>query len=144
MPTAEEMRQMSWQCVAAGANGIVYYSFGTIAKTNNATPFEKAWSDVCTAASEIKKYIPVLLSVEPAPSVTGAPAAWSVRTWRKNGDVYLLVANAQNAAASAELGLSESFSSVSAEFGSPCRLKNGKTLAVSLKADEVAMYRIGK
>ena len=144
MPTAEEMRQMSWQCVAAGANGLVYYSFGTIVKTNNATPFEKAWADVCTAASEIKKYIPVLLSVEPAPSVTGAPAAWSVRTWRKDGNVYLLVVNAQNAAASAELALSEDFTSVSAEFGSPCSLKNGRTLAVSLKADEVAMYRIGK
>ena len=144
MPTAEEMRQMSWQCVAAGANGIVYYSFGTIAKTNNATPFEKAWSDVCAAASEIKKYIPVLLSVEPTPSVTGAPAAWSARMWRKNGDVYLLVSNAQNVDASAELELSENFSSVSAEFGSPCYLKNAKTLAVSLKADEVAMYRIRK
>ena len=142
MPTAEEMRQMSWQCIAAGANGLIYYSYGVIIKPNNVTPFEKAWADVCSAASEIKRYIPVILSVEPTPEVCGAPEKWSTRIWRKDGAVYLLVVNAQSADSSANLKLSEKFSAASAEFGPAAKLIQGDTLSISLKADEVAMYRI--
>jgi hypothetical protein len=136
------MRQMSWQCIAAGANGLIYYSYGVIIKPNNVTPFEKAWADVCSAASEIKRYIPVILSVEPTPEVCGAPEKWSTRIWRKDGAVYLLVVNAQNADSSANLKLSEKFKAASAEFGPAAKLIHGDTLSISLKADEVAMYRI--
>ena len=142
MPTAEEMRQMSWQCIAAGANGLVYYSYGVIIKKNAVTPFEKAWADVCSAASEIKRYIPVILSIEPTPKILGVPAKWSSRIWRKDGSVYLLVVNAQNVESSAKLKLSERFSSVVSEFGTSAVLKEADTLSVSLKADEVAMYRL--
>lgn len=142
MPTAEEMRQMSWQCIAAGANGLIYYSYGTIIKKNSATPFEKAWADVCTAASEIKRYIPVMLSVEPVPEVSNVPPELSVRIWRKDGELYLLVVNAQNASTSTELKLSEKFSSVSTEFGAIGVLKEGNSVALSLKADEVTMLRL--
>jgi hypothetical protein len=56
--------------------------------------------------------------------------------------VYLLVVNAQNVESSAKLKLSERFSSVVSEFGTSAVLKEADTLSVSLKADEVAMYRL--
>ena len=56
--------------------------------------------------------------------------------------MYLLVVNAQNVESSAKLKLSERFSSVVSEFGTSAVLKEADTLSVSLKADEVAMYRL--
>jgi hypothetical protein len=50
--------------------------------------------------------------------------------------------NAQNVESSAKLKLSERFSSVVSEFGTSAVLKEADTLSVSLKADEVAMYRL--
>ena len=146
MPTIAEMRSMAWQFIAAGANGLIFYGFSTIQvpKRKDGTPFsfDKAWADICTVAEEVKQYIPVLLSVEDAPSVTGAPSAWGLRVWRKDGETWLLAVNAQDTAASAELTLSEDFASATPAFG-PAAEKTGKrTLKVSLAPNEPALYRV--
>ena len=146
MPTVEEMRSMSWQFIAAGANGLIYYGFSTIMpqKRKDGTPFsfDKAFADVCTVAEEVKRYIPVLLSVEDAPSVTGAPAAWGLRVWRKDGETWLLAVNAQDAADAAELTLSEDFATVTPAFGPAAEKTGPRTLKVSLAPNEPALYRI--
>ena len=144
MPTAEEMRSMSWQCIAAGANGLIYYTYGTLHRPTNKTPFAKAWADVCAAAGEVRRYIPVMLSVEDPPAVSGAPSAWSVRVWRKDGEVYLLAVNAQDNPETAELMLSEDFTEVFAEFGPAAERAGRRVLRISLGTNEPAMYRIRK
>ena len=90
----------------------------------------------------MKKYLPVLLSVEPAPTVKGAPEEWGVRIWRKGGETWLLVVNAQDKASKAELSFSETFAAVSAEFGPMAAKSGARTLAVSLAPNEPAFYRI--
>ena len=142
MPTVEEMRSMAWQCVASGANGLIFYSFTAIQKQTHGLPFEKAWADICKVGEEMRKYLPVLLSVEPAPTVKGAPEEWGVRIWRKGGETWLLVVNAQDKASKAELSFSESFSAVSADFGSAAERTSSRTLSVSLSPNEPALYRI--
>ena len=146
MPTIAEMRSMAWQFIAAGANGLIFYGFSTIQvpKRKDGTPFsfDKAWADICTVAEEVKQYIPVLLSVEDAPSVTGAPSAWGLRVWRKDGETWLLVVNAQDTAASADLTLSEDFSSVAPAFGPAAEKTGPRTLKVSLAPNETALYRV--
>ena len=142
MPTVDEMRSMSWQCIASGANGLVYYSFTAIQKESHGLPFAKAWADVCKVGAEVRRYIPVLLSVEPAPAVTGAPVAWGVRTWRKDGVTWLLVVNAQDKADAAELTLSEEFSESLAEFGPAAEKTKACTVKISLAPNEPALYRI--
>jgi hypothetical protein len=146
MPTVEEMRSMSWQFIAAGANGLIYYGFSTIQvpKRKDGTPFsfDKAFADVCTVAQEVKQYIPVLLSVEDAPSVTGAPESWGLRVWRKDGETWLLTVNAQDAADTAELTLSEDFASVTPAFGPEAAKTGQRTLKVSLAPNEPALYKI--
>ena len=144
MPTAEEMRSMSWQCIAAGANGLIYYTYGTLHRPKNKTPFEKAWADVCAAAGEVRRYIPVMLSVEPPPAVSGAPEAWGVRVWRKDGNVYLLAVNAQDHADAATLVLSEEFAAVASEFGPEAKLDGGRRVCLALGPNEPAMYRFSK
>ena len=133
---------MSWQCIAAGANGLIYYTYGTLGRPTNKTPFEKAWADICKVGEEVRRYIPVLLSVESAPEVTGAPREWGVRVWRKDGAAWLLVVNAQDKADSAALTLGEDFARVAAEFGAAAEKTGPRTLKISLAPNEPALYKI--
>ena len=142
MPTVDEMRSMAWQCVASGANGIIFYSFTAIQKQTHGLPFEKAWADICKVGEEMKKFIPVLLSVEPAPAVAGASGEWCVRTWRKDGEAWILAVNAQNRESKAALTLSEGFSSAAAEFGPAAEKTGAHTLAVTLAPYEPVLLRI--
>ena len=142
MPTVDEMRSMAWQCVASGANGIIFYSFTAIQKQTHGLPFEKAWADICKVGEEMRKYLPVLLSVEPAPTVKGAPEEWGVRIWRKGGETWLLVVNAQDKADSAEIMFSEDFARIAAEFGAAAAKTGPRTLRISLAPNEPALYRI--
>lgn len=144
MPTAEEMRSMSWQCIAAGANGLIYYTYGTMHRSTNKTPFAKAWADVCAAADEVRRYIPVMLSADEPPSVSGVPGPWGARLWRKNGDVYLLVVNAQDRRDEADVTLSENIGEIVAEFGPVAERTGDRAVRISLDANEPAMYRIRK
>ena len=142
MPTVEEMRSMAWQCIASGANGLVFYSFAALQKGTHVLKFETAWADVCEVGWEIRKYIPVLLSVESAPAVSGVPAEWCVRVWRKDGETWLLAVNAQDAAHEATLVLSEDFSAARAEFGPDAEKTGPRALRVSLAPNQPALYRI--
>ena len=142
MPTVEEMRSMAWQCIASGANGLVFYSFAAIQKGTHGLKFETAWADVCEVGWEIRKYMPVLLSVEPAPAVSGVPAEWCVRLWRKDGETWLLVVNAQDEACEATLTLSEDFSAMQAEFGPDAEKSGPRALRVSLAPNQPVFYRI--
>ena len=93
-PTAEELVSLTWQPIAAGANGLIYFSFSCI--VHNVT--EVAERDeylrrVSAAASEVKAKMPVLLS-EPGPAVLSVPEGMVCRTWRSSpGVTTLLVAN---------------------------------------------------
>lgn len=117
-PTLAEMRSMAWQCVAAGANGLVFYSYFDLFKMKARDPFEKRWSDVCAMGDEIRRLIPILLSVEPAPKITcEGPASVETRAWRAGSNVYLLAVNSAPSAEMATVTISGGFKTVQAEFG---------------------------
>ena len=90
-PTMAEMRNMNWQHIAAGANGVISYSFGAMLKQPD---FPELWKQTIAAHEEIAKVVPVLLSVEPRPAVSSSdPKRLSCRTWAKGGKLYLLACN---------------------------------------------------
>ena len=95
MPTYAEIRSMTWQAIAAGANGIVYYSFFDLLKRDK-WPKERTaggWENVCAVAREVKEKESVLLS-EPGPVVEDVPENLVCRTWKtSDGKVHLLVCN---------------------------------------------------
>ena len=130
-----------------GSAGLVYenadpnlpYAFQ---KGTHGLKFETAWADVCKVGWEIRKYIPVLLSVEPAPVVSGVPDEWCTRVWRKDGETWLLAVNAQDAAGEATLALSEDFSAARAEFGPDAEKTGSRALRVYLAPNQPAFYRI--
>ena len=95
MPTYEEIRSMTWQAIAAGANGIIYYSFFDLLKRDK-WPKERtagAWENVCKVAHEVKKFEAVLLSEGEVPSIEGVPEEVAARTWRNGERIHLLLAN---------------------------------------------------
>lgn len=93
-PTLAEMRCMAWSCIAAGANGLIFYSWFDLWRMDKTTPFEQRWRDVTAVAAEIRRWIPVLLSLEPAPPpAVEAPRHVAWRVFAKNGVVYVLCVN---------------------------------------------------
>ena len=97
MPTREELKNMNWQAVAAGANGLVGWWFAGMIRElldkGKEAEFRRVWEDVKVAYEDVAARIPLLLSVEPAPKVVKVPEDVVARTWTKDGETWLLVVN---------------------------------------------------
>ena len=140
-PTREEMVNMTWQCVANGANGIIYWCYRLLYQKGKF--LVDRWADICAAAASVKPYIPVILSDEEAPKVTGATEDLSVRAWRYQGAVYLAVVNNTPKPITGEIGLDGDFKDLTTLQGPKgCTLKDARTVAVSLDGIGVAFLRM--
>jgi len=89
-PTLDEMRSMAWQCIAEGANGLVFYSFFDLQKDTR-FPFEQQWPKVKTVAKEISDLLPVLLSVEAPRLVEVKSRPWLHTLAKQVGDSTFLI-----------------------------------------------------
>ena len=119
-PNRDELANMTWQSIAGGANGIIYYSFGQVMKRprdDSEDSFKAAWERVKSSATEVKKYEAVLLSAEDAPAVSGETDAVAARAWRHEGHIYLLAVNCTMDPQKATLSLPWPVELISAEFG---------------------------
>ena len=67
-PTYREMRNMAFQCLCEGANGLIFYAYHKLKDDPDAS-FEERWKDISLLASELSALEPVLLSVEEPPDV---------------------------------------------------------------------------
>lgn len=107
LPTRREVANMTWQAIAAGANGICGYSFGSMRRNGKAAEQKKFWEDLCWVFREVKSMESVLLSDDipfPAESV---PDALVVRAFRLKGVEYLLIVNRTHKNQTAALELPE-------------------------------------
>ncbi len=142
-PTLLEMRSMAWQCVAAGANGLVFYSFFDLFKMKDRDPVEKRWADVCAMAEEVKRYIPVMLSAEPVPAVTCEGSASVVaRVWRSGSDIYLLAVNSAAEPVTAAVSVAGGCKSMQAEFGHAPVRQGDSRLVYTFAPLEPVMVRL--
>jgi len=97
-PTIEEIRCMTWQCIAEGATGIIFYYWPAL-KRNPDVPFDVLWPGLKDVVAEVDRAAPALLSIDPAPTVAVEDAKNSAPTWlrhavrRHNGKVYLFAVN---------------------------------------------------
>jgi len=131
-PTLGEMRSMTWQAVAAGVNGLVYYSYFDIWKDKDPAACEAHWQDVVTLAKEVRKMERVLLSDDRPFALGGADAAKLVwRCYSCDGADWLLVANRHNAPFAARLTLPAKAASLDVALGGGVVLAaDGSALAV--------------
>ena len=140
-PTRDEMVNMTWQCVANGANGLVYWCYRL--QYQKGKFLVDRWADICAAAASVKPYIPVILSDEEPPQVTGATEDLSVRAWRYQGDVYLAVVNNTRKPVNGEIRLNGDFGSLTVLQGAKgCSLVDARTVAVKLEGIEVSFLRL--
>ena len=92
-PTFDDMRNMAWQCLAGGANGLVFFSFHDLVIMDSKTPFRERWEDVKRMAIEIKSYEDYFLSADVPPSVICSSDAVVCRAWRRGGKTLLVAVN---------------------------------------------------
>ena len=106
-PTYDELRSMSWQSIAGGANGILWYAASMIFGRMEKYPEEgeKCWSDLVKVAEEINAKMSYLVSEEIAPEVTECPDGVAVRAFKKSGKVAVLIANRTSKPVSGEVRL---------------------------------------
>ena len=97
---------MTWQCIAEGANGIVYFKYGDLHRNEfGDSSFEKRWADVVAIAQEVKNFMPVLLSDERAPEVTVLTGGFCGRAFCRLGKTYLVLVNTSTKAGEVKLNV---------------------------------------
>jgi hypothetical protein len=132
-PTEQEMRNMNWQHIALGANGLISYCYHDLWRRVKPEEFEAHWRPICNAAAEVKKMTPVLLSADEAPEVCGAPETVPVRTWMYNGRLYVLAVNAKAETQQVELVVqSGRWKVASCETGVAGRMVSHDRLSIEL------------
>ncbi len=152
-PTLDEMRSMSWQCIAEGANGLIYYSFFDLERMDKteadggrayiAEPFEERWADVKTMAQEIADQNSILTSagktLEIAP-MTRADVA-STRLFGTPEGTWLLVVNKTAEPQTLRFGIPEDAKLVETRLGAPAE-QEGESIFVELGAYEPRLILI--
>ncbi|NOY82481.1 MAG: hypothetical protein GXP31_15895 [Kiritimatiellaeota bacterium] len=150
-PTLEEMRSMAWQCIAAGANGLIFYSWFDLWRMDKLEspavrqPFIERWKDVTAMAAEIRRFFPVLLSADdpgPAPRVEAPPTvAW--RLYARNGATFVVAVNAATEPAAARFRFHRDFSAVQVQLGTAAgAVFDGRELCVSFLPLEPMVVRL--
>ena len=132
-PTRDEFRSMTWQAIAAGANGLMYYSFASMWKEmKKKGEFEHHWAHVKSVVDEVSRYIPVIMSDGLSPNVRSSLDSIPLRTWRYEGATWILAVNQSRTMQNLTLSVDSRIADVSSAFGpQPELLKDGK-IALSL------------
>ena len=92
-PTRQEIRNMTYQAIIAGAKGIKYF----VRNGLNSFPKSTAtWAECGAVATEIAEITPQLLSTEIAPEIICGPIEVYVRAWQADGLITVLAVNTQN------------------------------------------------
>lgn len=136
-PTYEEMRNMMWQALVHGANGLVCYSFFDIERGQQ--PDERL-AVVKHVAAEINRYAPWFRACGRARLVRLGDVSAGI--WKRGNIALLALVNLTRHPASASLQLPGPYHRVTALDGSAAPTINGKTLAVDLAPIQVQIYEL--
>ena len=142
-PTEDEMRNMSWQAIAGGANGLVYYSYHCLWAMRSKDPFEKRWMECCKVADEVKRQFPILLS---DPMILrlgkGVPEKLGWRAWSYEGYTYVLFVNASRERIAASLSPEIAVEEAMHVFGNGTVMTSGGKLSVDLPPLGVSIVKM--
>jgi hypothetical protein len=142
-PNFDEMRSMAWQCIAAGSNGLIFYSWFDLHHESKVEPFEQRWPEICRMAEEIKRFFPVLLSIDPAPQPVNveAPEGLGWRIYGKGNYVYLIAVNSDNAPIEALFHFPVQLTECSTELGEKTLSCEGSQVRVQFAPLEPKVIR---
>ena len=139
-PTRTELRQMTWQYIAAGANGIMYYAFNALRDNFTGKEFTARWKELKEIAAEVKRFEDIFLSGDEPPNVTGMTHAVGARAWRRGRDIWLLAVNATRMTQKACLELDcQTASGITSVFGTPPIRTSASTFECTLAPLECSL-----
>ena len=141
-PTVTEMKNMFWQAIACGANGLVGYSYFDLEKMKSKKPMERAWAEVCEAAAEIKRFFPVFLSEDEPPAVSSDNIDVPIRAWRDGSSVYILAVNSVNTSSRAKIRVKCDCGALSAVLGVAPAFADDGSMVLELPALGVSLWRM--
>ena len=121
-PTRGELANMTWQGIAAGANGICAYSFRAIQRNLKGAEYDAAWGSVCSVTKEVRSQEDVLLSVGSPIVIGDVPKELVVRTYDHDGKAWALVVNRTDETVRARLRLPRPFASMKVVCGDGVKL----------------------
>ena len=132
---------MAWQPIAAGANGLVWYSYAEMVENFGKEDFACHWAYVKETVDSVAKYAPMMLSVETPISVKGGSAEVPVRVWRYGGENWILAVNSRREGRKASLAVDGSVGKVMVELGSSQPCVEGSVIGLDLQPLEVSLIR---
>ena len=145
-PTFEEIRSMSWQHIAGGANGLISFCFYRIieeAKEPDPVVRKENFSRVCRVSHEIARMFPVLLSIEDCPKISYPADSLACRAWVKDGELYLLACNLTDKPLEADVSVEGGpWHMVACEVGEPATRANDGRVHLSLPSIGVSFVRL--
>lgn len=105
-PTEPELKNMAWQAICEGVDGLDWYSYSSMMKDTVETN-EQWLNKLNNVFSDIRGYEDVILSDEPVPnySVTGGGDWLNLTLRRRNGKTYLFAVNNTYSAKSAVIDI---------------------------------------
>ena len=141
-PTLLEMRSMAWQCIAAGANGLIFYSWFDLWRSTVHDPFEKRWPQIKAMAAEIAAHQDILLSLPaaPAPEVSSDESVGR-RAWKYRGSTCVLLVNSGPEPRSARITLDDGVQATKV-FGNGSIGSKAGACVVTLPPFEPVMVRL--
>ncbi|GBG07379.1 hypothetical protein PAT3040_01929, partial [Paenibacillus agaridevorans] len=93
-PTTEEMRNMTWQYLAEGAKGILFYSLFDLKRDASGASYESLLENTKQVAKEVELMAPVILSEEAIPAITHSTAdGLKMMVKSYNDHVYIFAVN---------------------------------------------------
>ena len=135
---------MTWQSIAGGANGIVYWAYHYIHWRLKGEAYDNFYGAYCRVGEEVKRFIPLILSVEPSAKVLSCPKAVACRVWSMGGKAHLLICNATREPVDGSIVLDQPFSTVRCELDSADAKVKGPSVSFRLKPMGVTMLHLGR
>ena len=140
MPTRRELANMTWQGIAAGANGVCSFSFKHLQKKLKGEERRRAWEDVISVAREVKSFEKVLLSAGSPIAVGEVPDALQVRIYDCDGVPWALVVNRNDKPVKAKFALPRKFKRMTLVAGKGVS-SDGRNLAVDMQGLDYAFVK---
>ncbi|MFA6817069.1 MAG: hypothetical protein WCS73_12315, partial [Lentisphaeria bacterium] len=111
-PSLVEMRNMAWQAICGGSNGLIFYCLHDCFRDKK-FPFEQTWPNIRQMSLEVKSYESILSSIESVPEIkfkASASLNWIAKSL--DGILYLFVVNTGENAEIAEFTVFDKIDSV--------------------------------
>ena len=145
-PLREELANMCWQAIAAGANGLCLYAFHSMKhRMKPPETFEDCWARVVSVAKELRRLEQVVLSDPSDLQPKALPPETFYRAWTDGRREMVLFVNATRNPLKTTLAFPRKFANSAAALGpAPKLATDGRSVEVALPPLGVTVFSLVK